>query len=159
VAILSSREGVSFETSIESDSAPLHRLVARMVEVVPDIHVLRDPTRGGLSATLNEIAQQSGVGMLLAEGAIPIRQEVNAACELLGLDPLHLANEGKLLAVCARDDAERLLAAMRADPHGKDAAIIGEVVEDDHRFVQIETTFGGKRLLDWLVGEALPRIC
>jgi hydrogenase expression/formation protein HypE len=159
VAILSSREGVSFETSIESDSAPLHRLVARMVEVVPDVHVLRDPTRGGLSATLNEIAQQSGVGMLLAEGAIPIRQEVNAACELLGLDPLHLANEGKLLAICARDDAERLLAAMRADPHGKDAAIIGEVVEDEHRFVQIETTFGGKRLLDWLVGEALPRIC
>jgi hydrogenase expression/formation protein HypE len=159
VAILSSREGLSFETSIESDSAPLHRLVARMVEVVPDIHVLRDPTRGGLSATLNEIAQQSGVGMLIHESSIPIRVEVTAACELLGIDPLHLANEGKLLAICPRDDAAKLLEAIRGDPHGKDAAIIGEVTEDEHRFVQIETTFGGKRILDWLMGEALPRIC
>jgi len=159
VAILSSREGLSFETSIESDSAPLHRLVARMVEVVPDIHVLRDPTRGGLSATLNEIAQQSGVGMLIEERAIPVRQEVNAACELLGLDPLHLANEGKLVAICDRRHAEKLLAAMLSDPLGKGSAVIGHVVDDEHRFVQIETVFGGKRILDWLVGEALPRIC
>ena len=159
VAILSSREGLSFETSIESDTAPLHRLVARMVEVVPDIHVLRDPTRGGLSATLNEIAGQSGVGMRIEERAIPIRTEVAAACELLGIDPLHLANEGKLVAVCAPADADRLLAAMRGDPRGRDAAIIGEIVEDSHGFVQIETSFGGTRVLDWLVGEALPRIC
>jgi hydrogenase expression/formation protein HypE len=159
VAILSSREGVSFETSVESDSAPLHRLVARMVEVVPDIHVLRDPTRGGLSATLNEIAQQSGVGMLIEERAIPIREEVTAACELLGLDALHLANEGKLVAICDRRHADRLLAAMRTDPLGRGSAIIGSIVDDEHRFVQIETTFGGRRILDWLVGEALPRIC
>lgn len=159
VAILSSREGLSFETTIESDSAPLHRLVARMVEVVPDIHVLRDPTRGGLSATLNEIAQQSSVGMLIEERAIPVREQVTAASELLGLDPLHLANEGKLVAICDRQDAARLLETMRADPNGKDAAIIGEITADEHRFVQIETVFGGKRILDWLVGEALPRIC
>lgn len=159
VAILSSREGVSFETSIESDSAPLHRLVARMVEVVPDIHVLRDPTRGGLSATLNEIAQQSGVGMLLEERAIPVREEVTAACELLGLDPLHLANEGKLLAICDARHAERLLGAMRADPLGRSATVVGRVTDDTNRFVQMETGFGGKRILDWLVGEALPRIC
>ena len=159
VTVLSSRDGLTFETSIESDTAPLHRLVARMVEVVPDVHVLRDPTRGGLSATLNEIAEQSGVGMVIREASIPVREEVTAACELLGLDPLHLANEGKLLAICAAQDAERLLEAMRADPLGKDAAIIGHVTEDDHHFVQMETAFGGKRVLDWLVGEALPRIC
>jgi hydrogenase expression/formation protein HypE len=159
VAILSSREGLAFETSIESDSAPLHELVARMVEVVPDIHVLRDPTRGGLSATLNEIAQQSGVGMLLDERAIPVRGEVTAACELLGIDPLHLANEGKLIAVCAARNAAKLLETMHADPRGRDAAVIGTITEDPHRFVQIDTVFGGKRILDWLVGEALPRIC
>ena len=159
VAILSAREGLAFETSIVSDSAALHRLVARMVEVVPDVHVLRDPTRGGLSATLNEIAQQSGVGMMLDESAIPVRQEVTAACELLGMDPLHLANEGKLVAICGHRDAAHLLAAMRADPLGKDAAIIGTVTDDAHRFVQMATPFGTKRILDWLVGEALPRIC
>ena len=159
VAILSSREGLSFETTIESDSAPLHRLVARMVEAVPDIHVLRDPTRGGLSATLNEIAQQSGVGMLVEEEAIPVREEVKAACELLGLDPLHLANEGKLIAITDRRYAETLLEIMRADPLGTNAAIVGKVVDDEHRFVQMETAFGGKRILNWLVGEALPRIC
>jgi hydrogenase expression/formation protein HypE len=159
VAILSSRKGLAFETSITSDSAPLHRLVARMVEVVPDIHVLRDPTRGGLSATLNEIAQQSRVGIVLNETAIPVRREVSAACELLGMDPLHLANEGKLVAICDRRHAPKLLEAMRADPYGKDAAIIGSVVDDKDRFVQLETGFGGRRILDWLVGEALPRIC
>jgi hydrogenase expression/formation protein HypE len=159
VAILSIREGIAFETSIASDSAPLNRLVARMVEVVPDIHVLRDPTRGGLSATLNEIAQQSGVGMMLNESAIPIRKEVSAACELLGLDPLHLANEGKLVAICRARDAAHVLAAMHTDPLGKNAAIIGTVTDDASHFVQMETTFGTKRILDWLVGEALPRIC
>ncbi len=159
VAILSSREGLSFETSIGTDSAALHRMVARMTEVVPDIHVLRDPTRGGLAATLNEIAQQSGVGMSIDEQAIPVRDEVAAACELLGLDPLHLANEGKLIAICEASAAPRLLEAMRADPLGRDAAVIGEVIEDEHRFVRVETSFGGGRILDWLTGEALPRIC
>jgi hydrogenase expression/formation protein HypE len=154
VAILSSREGLAFETSIESDSAPLHRLVARMVEAVPDIHVLRDPTRGGLSATLNEIAQQSGVGMIVDERAV-----VAAACELLGMDVLHLANEGKLVAIVDARHAQKLLGAMRADPLGSDAAIVGAIVEDPHRFVQLESGFGGRRILDWLVGEALPRIC
>jgi hydrogenase expression/formation protein HypE len=159
VAILSSREGVAFETSITSDSAPLHRLVARMVEVVPDIHVLRDPTRGGLSATLNEIADQSKVGMLVDERAIPLRAEVAEACELLGIDPLQLANEGKLVAIVDARHAEKLLAAMRGDPLGRDAAIIGRVVDDEHCFVQLKTAFGKTRILDWLVGEALPRIC
>ncbi len=160
VAILSSREGLSFETTIESDSAPLHRLVARMVEAVPDIHVLRDPTRGGLSATLNEIAQQSGVGMLVEEGAIPVREEVKAACELLGLDPLYLANEGQARRNLRTAGTPRgSSTTMRADPLGTDAAIVGKVVDDEHRFVQMETTFGGRRILDWLVGEALPRIC
>lgn len=159
VAILSCREGLAFETRIESDSAALHGLVMRMVEVAPDVHVLRDPTRGGLAATLNEIAHQSRVGMLLDEGALPVREEVSAACELLGLDPLHLANEGKLVAICAPEDAARVLEVMRADPLGANAARIGVVTDDPQHFVQLETTFGGTRLLGWLVGEALPRIC
>lgn len=159
VSILSCREGLSFETQIESDSAPLHRLVARIMEVAPDVHVLRDPTRGGLSATLNEIAQQSGVGMIIEEAKIPVREEVTAACELLGIDPLHLANEGKLLAFVKEEDAEPVLRAMHADPVGKDAAVIGRVQADPERFVELVTPFGGKRVLDWLMGEALPRIC
>lgn len=160
VTILSTREGLSFETTTESDTAALHRLVARMLEVVPDVHVLRDPTRGGLSATLNEIAAQSGVGMRIREDAIPISEQVAATCELLGIDPLHLANEGKLVAICPGPDASRLLETMRSDPLGEHAAIIGEVIEDrDHHFVQLETAFGGDRILDWLTGEALPRIC
>lgn len=159
VAVLSQREGLSLETGVTSDSAPLHRLVARMVAVAPDVHVLRDPTRGGLAATLNEIAQRSRVGVLLREDAVPVRPEVAAACELFGLDPWQIANEGKLVAICAADDAERLLAAMRADPLGRDAAIIGRVVDDPDSFVEVETTFGGRRVLEWLVGEPLPRIC
>jgi hydrogenase expression/formation protein HypE len=159
VTILSSRAGLEFETTIQSDSAALHRLVARMVEVVPDVHVLRDPTRGGLSATLNEIAEESNVGMVIEEAKVPYGEQVTAACELLGIDPLHLANEGKLVAICAGADAARLLEVMRGDPRGKDAAIIGRVVDDEHHFVELETTFGGKRILDWLVGDALPRIC
>ena len=159
VAIMSTRESLSFDTTILSDSAALHGLVADMVSAVPDIHVMRDPTRGGLATTLNEIAHQSGVGMTLREAAIPVRGEVAAACELLGLDPLYVANEGKLVAICAPEDAETLLNVMRSHPLGADAAIIGTVREDDHRFVQLETTFGGKRIVDWLAGEQLPRIC
>ena len=159
VAIMSTRESLSFDTTILSDSAALHGLVADMVAAVPDIHVMRDPTRGGLATTLNEIAHQSGVGMTLREAAIPVREEVAAACELLGLDPLYVANEGKLVAICAPEDAETLLNVMRGHPLGSDAAIIGTVREDDHRFVQLETTFGGKRIVDWLAGEQLPRIC
>ncbi len=159
VAIMSSRENLEFETEIRSDSAALHGLVAEMVAAVPEIRVLRDPTRGGLAATLNEIAHASGVGMRLDEEAIPIRAEVEAACELLGLDPLYVANEGKLVAICPAGRAEALLAAMRGHPLGRDAAIIGEVTEDDMGFVTMETGFGGTRIVDWLAGEQLPRIC
>lgn len=159
VAVMSTREGLSFETSILSDSAALHGLVAAMVAAVPGIHVMRDPTRGGLATTLNEIARQSGVGMVLSEASIPVREEVAAACELLGLDPLYVANEGKLVAICAPEDAETLLNVMKSHPLGADAAVIGTVREDSHRFVQLETTFGGKRIADWLAGEQLPQIC
>lgn len=159
VAIMACRENLSFETTILSDSAALHGLVAALVAAAPDVHVLRDPTRGGLATTLNEIAHQSGVGILLRERDIPVRPEVEAACELLGLDPLYVANEGKLVAIAGPDDAERLLTALRSHPLGREAAVIGRVVEDDHRFVQMETKFGGRRIVDWLAGEQLPRIC
>lgn len=159
VAIMSSRENLEFETAIVSDSAALHGLVAQMVAAVPEIRCLRDPTRGGLAATLNEIAHQSGVGMRLAEDDIPLRPEVDAACELLGLDPLYVANEGKLVAICPRDRAATLLEVMQAHDRGAGAAIIGKVVEDDMGFVTMETGFGGTRIVDWLAGEQLPRIC
>ncbi|CAG0960521.1 Carbamoyl dehydratase HypE [Rhodocyclaceae bacterium] len=159
VAIMAQRESLGFETTIQSDTAALHELVARMVAAVPDIHALRDPTRGGLATTLNEIARQSGVGMMLREEAIPVRQEVEAACEFLGLDPLYVANEGKLICICAPEHADALLTAMRAHPLGAEAAIIGSVHADPHHFVQMETGFGGKRIVDWLTGEQLPRIC
>jgi hydrogenase expression/formation protein HypE len=159
VAIMSLRENLSFETAIESDTAALHGLVAAMLEVAPGIRCLRDPTRGGLATTLNEIARQSGVGMRISETALPVNPEVNAACEFLGLDPLYVANEGKLVAICPPEDAGRLLAAMRAHPLGQRAALIGEVTEDPHHFVQMETAFGGSRVVDWLTGEQLPRIC
>ena len=159
VAIMSARENLGFETKITSDSAALDELVAAMVGAVPQIKCLRDPTRGGLAGTLNEIAWQSGVGMQLSENNIPVRAEVNAACELLGLDPLYVANEGKLVAICARQDGPALLAAMQAHPLGKNAAIIGKVVADDMGFVTMETSFGGRRIVDWLAGEQLPRIC
>ncbi len=159
VAIMSSRENLQFETQIESDSAALHTLVAAMVAAVPDIHCLRDPTRGGLATTLNELAMQSGVGMRLQESDIPIKPAVNAACELLGLDPLYIANEGKLICICPPQHAAHLLTVMQAHPQGRQAAIVGEVVEDPHSFVQMETAFGGSRIVDWLAGEQLPRIC
>jgi hydrogenase expression/formation protein HypE len=159
VAIMSSRENLEFDTIIESDSAALHTLIADMVSAVPAIHCLRDPTRGGLATTLNELAQQSGVGIKLNEASIPIKPAVAAACELLGLDPLYIANEGKLICICAADDAQQLLQVMQAHPLGQHAAIVGEVIEDEHGFVQMETSFGGSRIVDWLVGEQLPRIC
>jgi hydrogenase expression/formation protein HypE len=159
VAVMSKRENLTFDTAIESDTAALHGLVAAMLEAVPDIHCLRDPTRGGLATTLNELARQSQVGMSLRETAIPLRTEVGAVCELLGLDPLYVANEGKLVAICAAADADALLAAMRAHPLGMSAAIIGEVRQDANCFVEMETAFGGRRVVDWLTGEQLPRIC
>ena len=159
VAIMSSRENLEFQTTIESDSAALHELVARMVDAVPDIHCLRDPTRGGLASTLNELARQSGVGMQIQESALPIKAAVADACELLGLDPLYVANEGKLVCICPGERAQQLLAVMREHPLAADAAIIGRVVDDEHGFVQMETDFGGSRIVDWLAGEQLPRIC
>jgi hydrogenase expression/formation protein HypE len=160
VAIMSLRENLSFETEIRSDSAPLNGLVAEMVRVAgPSLRLMRDPTRGGLAATLNELAHQSGVGFRIAEDAIPVRPQVAAACELLGLDPLFVANEGKLVAVVAAEAAAALVEAMRTHPLGVDATVIGTVVEDDQRFVQMTTGFGGGRIVDWLSGEQLPRIC
>lgn len=159
VAVMSLRENLSFGTAIESDSAALHDLVARMVERVPGVHCLRDPTRGGLGSALNEIAASSAVGMQLEESSIPVRPGVRAACELLGLDPLYVACEGRLLAICDPGDAEALLTAMRSHALGAEAADIGEVVEDPHHFVEMRTAFGGRRMVDWLSGEQLPRIC
>jgi hydrogenase expression/formation protein HypE len=158
-AVLSKRESLAFETEIVSDSAALHGLVAEMVRAVPGIHAMRDPTRGGLAALLNEIAAESRVGIVVREDAIPVVPAVRGACELLGLDPLYVANEGKLCAFCAAADAQRLLSVMRAHPLGRDAAIIGEVIEDADNFVQMQTGLGGNRIVDWLAGEQLPRIC
>ena len=159
IAIMALRENLSFQTSIESDSAALHDLVAAMIAATPGIHVLRDPTRGGVATALNEIAQQSSAGMMIYENELPIQEQVQAACEFIGLDPLYIANEGKLIAICATEDAEKLLHAMHAHPLGRHASIIGEVIEDAHCFVQMQTRFGGKRVVDWLSGEQLPRIC
>jgi hydrogenase expression/formation protein HypE len=160
VAIMSKRQNLTFDTDIVSDSAALHTLVATMVETGgQSLRVMRDPTRGGLAAALNELAQQSRVGFRIAEESLPIKPQVAAACELLGLDPLNVANEGKLIAIVAPEAADALVSAMRAHPLGRDAAIIGEVTADDHRFVQMTTGFGGGRIVDWLSGEQLPRIC
>jgi len=160
VAVLSQRESLAFETTILSDSAALHTLVADLLQALPGaVRVLRDPTRGGLATTLNEVARQSGVGMVLQEAAIPVKPQVDAACELLGLDPLYVANEGKLIAVVAPEAVDAALAAMRAHPLGRDAVCIGEVTTDPHHFVQMTTSFGGRRVVDWLSAEQLPRIC
>jgi hydrogenase expression/formation protein HypE len=160
LAIMSKRQNLTFETDIVSDSAPLHGLVAAMVAAGgPALRVMRDPTRGGLAATLNELAHQSHIGFRIAEEAVPVRPAVAAASELLGLDPLYVANEGKLVAIVAPEAAETVLAAMRRHPLGVDAVIIGEAVADEHNFVQMTTNFGGGRIVDWLSGEQLPRIC
>jgi hydrogenase expression/formation protein HypE len=160
VAVLSQRDSLAFDTAIVSDTAALHTLVADMVRVAgPHIRVLRDPTRGGVATTLNELTRQSHVGMQIDEAQIPVLPEVEAACELLGLDPLYIANEGKLIAICAPEVADTLLAAMRDHPLGRRAARIGTVTEDPHHFVQMRTRFGGRRVVDWLTGEQLPRIC
>ena len=159
LAVLCKREGLAFENEIRSDSASLYGLVAGMIEVCPTIHVLRDPTRGGVATTLNEIAQQSGVGIRLFEESLPIREDVAGACELLGLDPLYVANEGKVLACVPSASAAAVLDAMRSNPHGKEACQIGEVVATDVGRVFLRTRIGGHRLVDMLRGEQLPRIC
>ncbi|PRH18938.1 hydrogenase expression/formation protein HypE [Burkholderia multivorans] len=160
VAIMSKRENLSFETEIRSDSAALHEVVAEVVGAARgSLRLMRDPTRGGLAATLNEIAQQSGVGIVIDENALPVKPQVAAACELLGLDPLNIANEGKLVAIVAPEAADATLAALKSHPLGRDAAIVGVVAEDEYRFVQMRTTFGGNRVIDWIASEQLPRIC
>ncbi len=159
MAIMAARENLGFETPIVSDSAALHGLTEALFASGARVHTLRDPTRGGLATTLNEIARQSGVGIVLDEAALPINPAVAATCEFLGLDPLYVANEGKLLAIVAADDADAALAALRAHPLGARAARIGTVQADTHRFVQMTTTLGGRRIVDWLNGDPLPRIC
>jgi len=159
IAILAEREGLEFDAAIESDSAPLHNLVADMLAAASGIRVLRDPTRGGLSSALNEIAQQARVGIHIDERAIPVREEVRGACEMLGLDPLYVANEGKLVAIVAPDEAEKLVKAMRANPLGENARIIGTVTESNPGWVTMRTTLGTTRIVDMLSGDQLPRIC
>ena len=159
MAIMAERESLGFSAPIQSDTAALHGLIEALLASGAAVRVLRDPTRGGLATTLNEIARQSKVGMMLEEKALPVNPEVAAACEFLGLDPLYVANEGKLVVIVAPEDAEKALNALRAHPQGAKATTVGSVHEDQHHFVQMTTAFGGKRIVDWLTGEQLPRIC
>ncbi|MEM5787314.1 MAG: hydrogenase expression/formation protein HypE [Syntrophobacteraceae bacterium] len=159
MAVLCKREGLALENEIKSDAASLNGLIADMLAVFPGIHVLRDPTRGGVATTLNEIAEQSGTGIRLFEEELPIREDVAGACEILGLDPLYVANEGKVLAIVPADGSETVLNAMRSHPLGRDARRIGEVVSENPRRVFLRTRIGGHRLIDMLRGEQLPRIC
>ena len=160
IAILARREGLEFETEILSDSAPLHHLVARILEAAAGaVRCMRDPTRGGVSSSLNEIAAQSQVSIQIEETSLPVRDQVRGACELLGLDPLYVANEGKLLAIVAPEAAEKVVEAMRRDPCGAEAAIIGTVGEKNPGLVTMQTAFGSTRIVDMLAGEQLPRIC
>ena len=159
IAIMSVREGIEFETVLESDSAPLTDLVRVMLEACPSIRAMRDPTRGGLSSAVNELAGASRVGVRLDEAAIPVRPEVSGACEMLGLDPLYVANEGKLIAVVPAEDADRLVAVMRTHPLGRNAALIGQVVAEHPGMVTLRSVVGGERVVTLLSGEQLPRIC
>lgn len=159
IAILSQREGLNFHVPVPSDCSPLNRLVAEMLETSANLHCLRDPTRGGLAATLNEFARQSQVGINIDEANIPVNRAVLGACELLGFDPLHVANEGKLVAVLAPADADKVLARIRKNKYGREAAIIGEVVSEHPGRVIMKTRLGASRIIDIPVGELLPRIC
>jgi hydrogenase expression/formation protein HypE len=160
IAVMSLREGFALASEVLSDSAALHDLVGGLLDRLGmRVHVLRDPTRGGVASALNEIAQAAGVGVVLREDAIPVREDVRGACELLGFDPLYVANEGKCLAIVEPEVAEEALSILRAHPLGKDAVILGEVVEDAHHQVHLETSIGGRRVVDMLSGEQLPRIC
>jgi hydrogenase expression/formation protein HypE len=153
------REGIEFETVLESDTAPLTELVRVMLDACPAIRAMRDPTRGGVSSALNELADASHVGVTLDEASIPVRPEVRGACEMLGLDPLYVANEGKLIAVVPEEHAERLVAVMRTHPLGQNAALIGRVVAEHPGMVTLRSLIGGERVVSLLSGEQLPRIC
>jgi hydrogenase expression/formation protein HypE len=159
VAVLTQREGMTFDSAVFSDTAPLNHLVNKMLSVSRDIHVLRDPTRGGVATALNEIAGKSDVGIRIYEEKIPLKDNVAGICELLGLDPIYIANEGKLLAFVEPDHADAVLKAIMEDDFGKDASIIGEVVSDYHGKVVMQTSIGGTRIIDMLTGDQLPRIC
>ena len=159
IAVLDARGELGFQSTVQSDVAPLNHLIDAILSASKQVHVLRDPTRGGLATTLNEIATQSNAGILLKEETIPVRREVAAACEMLGFDPLYIANEGKLVAIVAREDAESVLNAMRATCYGKDAVMIGEVTSEPPGRVLLKTVLGSTRIVDMLAGEMLPRIC
>jgi hydrogenase expression/formation protein HypE len=159
IAIMSTREGLAFETPISSDCAALDQLVGQMLDASNNIHVLRDPTRGGVASVLNEVAQKANKGIRIEEKLIPVHEAVKGACELLGLDPLYVANEGKLIAFVPPHDADKVLSSMKSHPLGKNAVIIGEVVDEHPGFVVMQSSIGGKRIVDMLSGEQLPRIC
>lgn len=159
IAVLSKREGISFSTQLESDCAPLNSLVAEMLNASSNIHCMRDPTRGGLATTLNELAKQSKVSIRIDEKKVPVRGEVLAACEMLGLDPLYVANEGKLVAIVPAEEADKFLKAMQGNHYGKEASLIGEVIEKTPGRVVLRTTIGASRIVDMMVGDPLPRIC
>lgn len=159
IAIMSVREGLEFEFPIQSDCAPLNDLVKTMFDVSKKIHVLRDPTRGGVASVLNEIAQQANVGIFISELHIPVEEAVKGACEILGLDPLYVANEGKLIAFVSADETDKVLSVMKKHPFGKKSVVIGEVVSDHPRTVVMESSIKGTRIVDMLSGEQLPRIC
>jgi len=159
IAVISQREGLQFSSTVKSDCAPLNKLVAEMIDIGVEIHCMRDPTRGGLASTLNEFAESSKVGIRIEEEHIPVHEGVQAACELLGFDPLYVANEGKLVAVVAAEGADMVVKTMRRNKYGKEAAIIGEVVSEHPGRVILKTRMGASRIVDMLVGEQLPRIC
>jgi len=159
IAVLGARGELGFQSSLQSDVAPLNHLIAVMLDVSRNVHVLRDPTRGGLATTLNEIAAQSDAGIILKEETIPVHPEVNAACEMLGFDPLYVANEGKLVAIVPKEEAEKVLAAMKSTKYGEDAVVIGEIVAEPKSRVLLKTVLGTTRVVDMLAGEMLPRIC
>jgi len=159
ITILAAREGLPLSAPIKSDSTALHGMIGALLDNVPSVRVLRDPTRGGLATAINEICRASGTGALLYEKDIDVRRPVEAACEILGVDPLYLANEGKCIAIVAEEDAHRAVAAMRDYEIGAEAAIVSEITADPDGFVQMETTLGGRRMVDWLTGDPLPRIC
>jgi hydrogenase expression/formation protein HypE len=159
IAVLAARNELGLETAVQSDVAPLNHMVSAMLRVSDNVHVLRDPTRGGVASTLNEIARQSAVSIVLREQDIPVRPAVKAACEMLGFDPLYIANEGRLLAIVGREDADHVLEAMRGAQYGEEAVIVGEVAETHPGRVLMKTAFGSTRIVDMLLGEMLPRIC
>ena len=159
IAVLGARGELGFQSSLQSDVAPLNHLIAAILDVCLNVHVLRDPTRGGLATTLNEIAVQSNVGILLREETIPVHSEVNAACEMLGFDPLYVANEGKLVAIVPKEEAEKVLAVMKSTRYGEGAVVIGEVIAEPKSRVLLKTVLGSTRVVDMLAGEMLPRIC